>query len=75
MDGRFRKNIKIGQLVNIVLKKDQRTGTLTEGKLGVSRVIALGGEDEQGVMARAADHPRADFLPPQMQALLGGGKD
>ena len=31
MDGTKRSNIKIGQLVNIVLKADQRTGDLTEG--------------------------------------------
>ena len=31
MDGKERKNISIGQVVEIVLKKDQRTGTLTEG--------------------------------------------
>ena len=31
MDGRIRNNIKIGQVVEIVLKKDQRTGILTEG--------------------------------------------
>ncbi|MGL5683795.1 MAG: YwbE family protein [Marinifilaceae bacterium] len=31
MDGTKRSNIKIGQLVNIVLKADQRTGNLTEG--------------------------------------------
>ncbi|MGE4424032.1 MAG: YwbE family protein [Pseudodesulfovibrio sp.] len=31
MDGRNRKDVKPGQRVNIVLKKDQRTGTLTEG--------------------------------------------
>jgi len=31
MDGQKRKNIKIGLLVNIVLKKDQRSGELTEG--------------------------------------------
>ena len=31
MDGKTRVNIKPGMLVNIVLKKDQRTGTLTEG--------------------------------------------
>ncbi|KGE15712.1 YwbE family protein [Sphingobacterium deserti] len=31
MDGKTRANIKPGMLVNIVLKKDQRTGTLTEG--------------------------------------------
>lgn len=31
MDGKTRANIKPGMLVNIVLKKDQRTGKLTEG--------------------------------------------
>lgn len=31
MDGKNRKDIKIGQLVDIVLKQDQRTGTLTRG--------------------------------------------
>lgn len=31
MEGTKRNNIKIGQLVNIVLKADQRTGNLTEG--------------------------------------------
>jgi uncharacterized repeat protein (TIGR03833 family) len=31
MNGQQRKNIKIGLLVNIVLKKDQRSGELTEG--------------------------------------------
>ncbi len=31
MDGTVRANIKIGSRVMIVLKKDQRTGNLTEG--------------------------------------------
>ena len=31
MDGKTRKNIVVGSLVNIVLKQDQRTGTLTKG--------------------------------------------
>ena len=31
MDGTIRANIKRGDLVNIILKKDQRTGVLTEG--------------------------------------------
>ncbi len=30
-DGRIRENLKPGLRVNIVLKKDQRTGKLTEG--------------------------------------------
>lgn len=31
MEGKTRANIKPGMLVNIVLKKDQRSGNLTEG--------------------------------------------
>jgi uncharacterized repeat protein (TIGR03833 family) len=31
MNGTIRANIKAGQKVKIILKKDQRTGTLTEG--------------------------------------------
>ena len=31
MDGTVRANIKPGMLVNIILKKDQQTGALTEG--------------------------------------------
>lgn len=31
MDGKIRKNINPGLKVSIVLKKDQRTGILTEG--------------------------------------------
>lgn len=31
MKGTIRKNIQIGQLVNVILKKDQRSGELTEG--------------------------------------------
>ncbi len=31
MEGTIRANIEIGILVNIVLKKDQRSGNLTEG--------------------------------------------
>ncbi len=31
MNGQTRKNLKIGDFVSIVLKEDQRSGTLTEG--------------------------------------------
>jgi len=31
MDGTKRDNIRVGQVVEIVLKKDQRSGVLTEG--------------------------------------------
>lgn len=31
MNGKNRENVQVGFLVNIVLKADQRTGTLTKG--------------------------------------------
>jgi len=31
LDGKIRSNIRVGQVVEIVLKKDQRSGVLTEG--------------------------------------------
>ena len=31
MDGKIRANINVGDLVQVVLKEDQRTGHLTEG--------------------------------------------
>lgn len=37
LDGRIRNNIKIGMLVDIVLKKDQPTGKLTRGR--VKRIL------------------------------------
>ena len=37
MNGKTRKNVKIGDFVSIVLKEDQRSGTLTEGT--VKRIL------------------------------------
>lgn len=37
MNGQTRKNVKIGDLVSIVLKEDQRSGILTEGT--VKRIL------------------------------------
>lgn len=33
MDGKIRANIKIGALVDVVLKKDQAIGSLTRGRV------------------------------------------
>ena len=44
MDGRNRSNIKIGLEVKIVLKKDQRSGALTEGIV-------------QNILTNSAFHP------------------
>lgn len=47
MDGTVRSNIKIGALVNIVLKKDQRTGELTEGI--VKRILTSAPKHHRGI--------------------------
>ena len=44
MDPKKRENIKIGQTVAIVLKKDQRTGELTHGVI-------------KGLLTKSAFHP------------------
>ena len=43
-DGRARSNIGIGAEVDIVLKKDQRTGRLSRGKV-------------KDILTRSANHP------------------
>jgi len=47
MDGTKRSNIQIGQLVRIVLKKDQRTGELTEGF--VKRILTKSSSHPHGI--------------------------
>lgn len=44
MDGKHRANLAIGQEVAIVLKKDQRTGDLTEGYI-------------KAILTKSAYHP------------------
>ena len=46
-DGRNRKNIHIGDLVEIVQKNDQRTGTLTEGV--VKRILTKSANHPHGI--------------------------
>lgn len=46
-DGRNRNHIQVGQLVEIVLKKDQRTGDLTEGV--VSRILTKSPNHHHGI--------------------------
>lgn len=47
MDGTKRANIKIGQLVGIVLKKDQQTGIITEGF--VKRILTKSSTHPHGI--------------------------
>ncbi|MCB0501575.1 MAG: YwbE family protein [Bacteroidetes bacterium] len=46
-DGRIRKNISIGALVEVVQKQDQRSGVLTEGY--VSRILTKSPHHPHGI--------------------------
>lgn len=47
MDGRNRGDIRAGMLVDIVLKKDQRTGALTRGH--VKRILTNSAHHPHGI--------------------------
>lgn len=53
MEHTQRKNIRPGQLVNIVLKKDQRTGKLTEGV--VKDLLTKAPKHTHGIKVRLED--------------------
>jgi uncharacterized repeat protein (TIGR03833 family) len=53
MDGRTRKDIKPGLEVDIVLKKDQRTGRLTRGV--VKDLLTKSANHSHGIKVRLAD--------------------
>lgn len=50
MEGTKRANIKIGALVSIVLKQDQRTGNLTEGV--VEKILTNSPNHPHGIKVR-----------------------
>lgn len=52
-EGTIRANIKIGSEVDIVLKKDQRTGSLTRGK--VARILTNSPNHHRGIKVMLAD--------------------
>ncbi len=52
-NGRTRTNIRIGAEVNIVLKKDQRTGRLTRGK--VKEILTRSANHPHGIKVRLTD--------------------
>lgn len=52
-DGKTRADIKPGMLVNIVLKKDQRTGILTEGE--VKDLLTSAAFHHRGIKVRLTD--------------------
>ena len=53
MDGTIRAKIKRGDLVLIVLKKDQRTGNLTEGI--VKDILTSAPKHHRGIKVRLED--------------------
>lgn len=52
-DGKTRADVKPGMLVNIVLKKDQRTGILTEGV--VKNLLTSAPVHHRGIKVRLED--------------------
>ena len=53
MEGTIRANIKPGMLVNIILKKDQRSGALTEGI--VKDLLTSAPKHHRGIKVRLED--------------------
>jgi uncharacterized repeat protein (TIGR03833 family) len=53
MDGRYRKAIQAGMQVDIVLKKDQRTGRLTRGI--VKDLLTKSAQHPHGIKVRLTD--------------------
>lgn len=53
MDGKSRKDIKIGQKVQIVQKKDQRSGNLTAGV--VSKILTNSPTHPHGIKVMLED--------------------
>ncbi len=53
MDGTIRANIKRGDLVNIILKKDQINGNLTEGI--VKDILTSAPKHHRGIKVRLDD--------------------
>ncbi|MCL1912622.1 MAG: YwbE family protein [Eubacteriaceae bacterium] len=53
MDGKKRSNVKIGLIVDIVQKKDQRTGALTRGK--VKRILTNSATHPHGIKVMLDD--------------------
>lgn len=64
MDGKVRSNIKIGALVDIVLKKDQPTGKLTRGH--VKRILTNSPAHPHGIKVMLEE----DDMVGRVQAIL-----
>ena len=66
MNGQIRNNIKIGALVDIVLKKDQPTGKLTRGH--VKRILTNSPTHPHGIKVMLQE---SDMVG-RVQAILDG---
>ena len=64
MDGRKRADIKIGALVDVVLKKDQPTGKLTRGH--VKRILTNSPNHPHGIKVMLAE----DDLVGRVQEII-----
>ena len=53
MEGTIRNNIEIGMLVRVILKKDQRSGNLSEGV--VERILTKSTNHPHGIKVRLED--------------------
>jgi len=53
VNGTIRKDLKPGMRVNIVLKKDQRSGTLTEGV--IKQLLTKSPKHTHGIKVRLED--------------------
>ena len=53
MNGKNRNSIKIGQLVDVVLKADQRSGKLTRGT--VAKILTNSSSHPHGIKVMLAD--------------------
>ncbi|MFK5855261.1 MAG: YwbE family protein [Bacteroidota bacterium] len=53
MEGTIRNNIEVGMLVKIILKKDQRSGELTEGV--IDRILTKSPKHTHGIKVRLED--------------------
>jgi uncharacterized repeat protein (TIGR03833 family) len=66
MNGQIRSNIKIGAMVDIVLKKDQPTGKLTRGH--VKRILTNSPTHPHGMKVMLQE----DDMVGRVQEVLGG---
>ena len=70
MDGRVRKNISVGALVDIVLKRDQPTGKLTRGH--VKRILTKSPTHPHGIKVMLQEGDQVGRVQNIVEDLIGG---